>query len=192
MDLLANGLLYALIPMFCFIIGNGIILIRNPSIDVYGSLQYFAAVVFGLLPVIETYHHPMHTVIGIIAGIIAMLAVKIFVDKIETRGSKSKLPIPFLSAVGINLFIDELLISITITASQAHGLYITAALSIQILILGLSTYVTLTPREDFSTKTFISNHYHFSFLHCPRHFDWQYDNHCGTTNKLYSRGSFVI
>lgn len=127
---------YAFIPALSLIVGAALASVFPLRPTWRSTTQHFAAgVVFAavaveLLPHI-THANPYLVACGFILGVLLMLLAK----NCFSSG--------LLSAVGIDITIDGLLIGIAFEAGKRGGDLITTALSIEILFLGLSTAASL-------------------------------------------------
>ncbi len=161
-DLLLKVLLFALVPATLAGAGGAIAAFRPPGPHARGYLQHFAAgVVFSvvgveLLPDIIRVHAPMQVVIGFSLGILVMLGIRSFTRKLEGEdggekgdGAETKsedrkrLPTALVVAVGVDVLIDGFLVGIGFAAGAKEGMMLTAALSVELLSLGLATSAAL-------------------------------------------------
>lgn len=132
-----QALPYTLIPLAAVIIGTLVALWRQPDATFISATQHLAAgVVFAaaaveILPQIKHEASPAATLIGVAIGVGVMLAIKAF----EERSSG---PFAMLSATGIDIFIDGLVLGLAFIAGDRAGILLTAALTLEILFLGLS------------------------------------------------------
>lgn len=146
-----NILGFSTIPALCMILGSLIALIKTPSDKVASWTQHFAAgVVFAavaleLLPKLTDVQQPLLLSIGFLVGLFLMLFIKELTE-FMTKGqdSQSQIPLGLLTAVGIDLFIDGLLIGISFVSGEKGGVLIAIALAIEILFLGLATVSSLS------------------------------------------------
>lgn len=142
-----NATLYALLPFFAGILGACVAAFRPPGATVRSYIQHFAAgVVFSvvaveLLPDIVKRHLPWEVAIGFGAGVVLMLALRSLTAQIGK--SKGDSLAGLLAGVGIDLFIDGLLIGIGFAAGQKEGVLLTVALAIELLSLGLAVTSSL-------------------------------------------------
>lgn len=148
--------LYSLIPTACMIIGGLIAYAKMPSARFSSAVQHFAAgVVFAavaieLLPTILEGEVKWRIAIGFIAGTLVMLGVKAFSDRLEKKSDaaqKNVLPFGYVGAVGVDLFVDGLLIGVAFLVGTSGGVLLAVALAIEILFLGLAMAVTLQNRS---------------------------------------------
>lgn len=146
--------LYSLLPAFGMIIGGAIASIYQPSDKLTSATQHFAAgVVFAavakeLLPKLGADNAPLALVIGFILGVISMLLLKILSNKLTEDDKKTTgISLGLVTAVGVDLLIDGILIGVAFLAGARGGLLIAIALALEILFLGLSTTATLGARS---------------------------------------------
>ena len=138
-----QAVLFTLIPLAAVIIGAIVSVIREPSPAVVSGTQHLAAgVVFAaaaseILPQIKHEVAPLATLIGGAAGVALMLALK----SLEGR---AKGPVAMLSAVGIDILIDGLVLGLAFLAGARAGLLLTIALTFEVLFLGLTVSAELS------------------------------------------------
>jgi ZIP family zinc transporter len=154
---LSKILMFALLPMGSAIIGGIISIFRPPTPKVRSYIQHFAAgIVFSvvaveLLPDIVKRHLPWEVALGFGAGVALMLGLKAFTKKSEA--SQPGTSAGLLAGVGIDIFIDGLLIGIGFAAGSREGLLLTIALTIELLSLGLAVAASLTKAGTRRRKT---------------------------------------
>ena len=139
-----------LIPVFATVLGGAIATFRTPSEKLRSLVQHFAAgvvlaVVSGeLLPEMTKEHRPVGVVIGFMLGVALMLGVKAVTERIEGRsGSSGDSKAGLLTAVGIDVFLDGLLIGVGFAAGERVGTLLVIALTLELLFLGLSVAASL-------------------------------------------------
>ncbi|MBI2753890.1 MAG: transporter [Betaproteobacteria bacterium] len=148
---LAHILGLTLIPVAATVLGGAIAVIKVPSDKTRSLVQHFAAgvvmaVVAGeLLPEMTREHHPLGVLIGFVLGVALMLGVKALTERIEQKdeqsgGGKAGL----LIAVGIDVFLDGLLIGVGFAAGERVGTLLVVALTLELLFLGVSVAASLT------------------------------------------------
>ena len=139
---------FTLIPVVAVLIGAIFAVARRPSDAFVSAMQHLAAgVVFGaaaaeILPQVMHDASPAATLIGGAIGIAVMLLLK----GLEGR---FKGPIAMLSAVGIDIFIDGLVLGLAFLAGARAGILLTIALTLEVLFLGL----TLVPKLGESMRS---------------------------------------
>ena len=134
---MTGALAYTLVPVAAAGIGAGVAVWRRPGAAITSAVQHFAAgVVFAaaaaeILPDVMHGRSPAATVIGGAIGVLVMLGIKRFEES-------AKGPVGLLAAVGIDIFIDGLVLGLAFLAGAKAGLLLTIALTLEILFLGLT------------------------------------------------------
>lgn len=145
-------ILFSLIPVATLIAGGVIAIIRKPNGNIRSLILHFAAgVVFSvvaveLLPDIVKNHKPLQVIIGFGLGLLTMLGIRKFSETKEDTEVviiKNKLPLSLLVAIGIDIFIDGLLLGIGFMAGSTEGILLAIALSVELLSLGMATATEL-------------------------------------------------
>jgi ZIP family zinc transporter len=147
---LTDVILYALGPVATAITGALIATVRPPGAAVRSAFQHFAAgvvlsvVAVELLPDVVRQHKPVPVVVGFVLGIGALLILRSFAPSEESLSRRSgRIPLVFLSTVGVDVLIDGFLIGIGFAAGAKEGKILALALSVELLSLGLATVLTL-------------------------------------------------
>ena len=153
---------FALIPVASILLGGVVGLVKKPSGKFNSAVLHFAAgVVFSvvaveLLPDIVKEHSPVEVAIGFTLGVVAMLLVKSFSEKIEAKGGESALesalPMGLLVALGIDLLIDGLLLGVGFAAGNKEGVMLSIALAFEVFALGLAVSLTFRARRITAKK----------------------------------------
>jgi zinc transporter, ZIP family len=143
--------LYALIPFVTFTLGGMIAKIQQPSntgrsiIQHFTSGVVFAVVAADLLPDISKSHEPYEVAIGFSCGVILMLLIRSYAEKVEAEQHKQVgMPIAMLGAVGVDVIVDGFLIGISFAANEQAGQFLTIALGLEMFSLGLALSVGLS------------------------------------------------
>lgn len=137
---------FTIIPTLAFILGGAIASLRRPGPQVTSAIQHFAAgVVFAaaaseLLPSLIHERSPAGTVIGGIAGVLVMLAIK-------SVGEKAKGPKGLITMIAIDVLVDGLVLGIGFAAGARAGVLLTIALTIEVLFLALPLTAALQKAE---------------------------------------------
>lgn len=141
-------LTFAFIPFGTAVLGGALAAFRPPGPMARSYIQHLAAgVVFSvvaveLLPDIVREHTAwIEVAVGFSLGVVCMLALRDFSHKLEAKGDDS--PLGILVGVGIDIFLDGLLISISFAAGGKAGALLTIALALELLTLGLAVGVAL-------------------------------------------------
>lgn len=132
MTLFERIVLFSCLPVITMIGGGIIAIIRKPSGNVRSFILHFAAgVVFSvvaveLLPDVVKTHAPVPLIIGFTAGFVLMIWIRSLAEKKmdeEAEKQPEGLPLALLLAVGVNIFIDGLLLGIAFTAGRKKEYY---------------------------------------------------------------------
>lgn len=128
---------YTLIPLAALALGAIATTIGKPGPRLRSGIQHIAAgVVFAaaaseILPDVKHGGPLLAVIIGALAGIAAMLAIKAI-------GARMAGPIGLAAATGIDLLVDGLVLGISFTAGARQGVLLTIALTLEVLFLGLT------------------------------------------------------
>ena len=155
-------LLFSLLPAVVMVGGAVVAVLRPPGPKLRSAILHFAAgVVFSvvaveLLPDIVREHRPLEVGIGFGLGVALMLGLRALTRRLETdtpaedaagKGAAPEqpggLPWGLLIGVGVDIFIDGLLLGIGFVAGAKEGTLLAVALTLELLSLGLATAVQL-------------------------------------------------
>ena len=134
---MASVLAFTIIPVAVALIGAAITAYRKPGPLLTSAVQHFAAgVVFvaaagEILPSLKHGGALWPIIIGGGAGIAAMLLI-------EEIGKRTKGQTGILAMIGVDMFIDGLVLGLGFAASQKAGLLLTIALTLEVLFLGVA------------------------------------------------------
>jgi zinc transporter, ZIP family len=162
---------FSVLPAVIMIAGAALAVWRAPGPQLRSAILHFAAgVIFSvvaveLLPDIVQHHAPYEVALGFGLGVATMLGLRYFTQRLEKQEKAGKeaapaasgtvasalpvaagLPWGLLVAIGIDIFIDGLLLGIGFAAGAKEGTLLAIALTIELLSLGLATAVEL--RQD--------------------------------------------
>lgn len=128
--------------------------VRSPGAPIRSGLQHFAAgVVFStvgveLLPDLTRSHAIREVVIGFAAGVALLLAVRKLTDEpapsAAIQRDEQRLPIGMLTAVGIDILLDGVLVGVGFTVGVKEGWMLTAALGLELVSLGFAIGASLS------------------------------------------------
>lgn len=142
---MTSAWLYTLIPAAATILGAGIAVRQRPSPTAASAVQHFAAgVLFAavageILPDLKHQQSPYAVVVGGALGVALMLLVK-------RLGERAKGPAGIITMIGIDILVDGLVLGVGFAAGARQGLLLTAALTVEVLFLGLSLTTELTEK----------------------------------------------
>lgn len=131
------ALKYTLLPVTAAILGAIVAAYHRPGPIVASAIQHFAAgVVFAaaaseILPSLKHQASIWPIVVGGGAGIVVMLLIKEIGER--TQGQTG-----LITLVGVDVFIDGLVLGLGFAASAKAGLLLTIALTLEVLFLALS------------------------------------------------------
>jgi ZIP family zinc transporter len=139
-------LMFTLLPVIAVIIGGMISAYRQPGQALRVIIQHFAAgVVFSavalqILPELVLKLKISPLVFGFSFGVVFMIGAEWLVEKLiagnNEVGGRGSGGLAFAS--GIDMFIDGLLLGVSFGIGKKQGIMITIALTIEMLLLGLS------------------------------------------------------
>ncbi len=143
---LLHVLSYTLFPLVAMVAGSTFAAFRPPSPRIRSDTQHLAAgVVFAaltgeVLPQLTHSHPaPLDVIAGFAVGVAAMLGMRRLTEGSGTGDGGSSDTRSLVIAVGVDLFVDGLLVGLGFAAGQKTGVLLTVALTTEILFLGLST-----------------------------------------------------
>lgn len=144
-------LLFSLLPVTAMIAGSVIAAFRVPGAALRSAILHFAAgVVFSvvaveLLPDIIKQHAPLEVAIGFGLGIAAMLGLRALSrgEERSEAGATTAFPTGLVFGVGVDIFVDGLLLGIGFAAGAKEGMLLALALATELLSLGLATAAAL-------------------------------------------------
>ncbi|HEY1144400.1 MAG TPA: transporter [Sphingomicrobium sp.] len=137
-----EAITFTLIPVAAILIGSLFAVARRPGDAFVSGMQHLAAgVVFGaaaveILPQVMHEASPVATFLGGAIGIAVMLLLK-------SMEERFKGPVAMLGAVGIDIFIDGLVLGLAFVAGARAGMLLTIALTLEVLFLGLTLVTEL-------------------------------------------------
>lgn len=153
----------ALVPVLMMVLGASVAAFRPPSPWVRSAIQHFAAgVVFSvvaveLLPDVTRVHDPWEIGLSFAGGVMVMMLLARLAAKLESgaadpgdglsaaaQSKAGRVDTGQLVAIGIDIVIDGLLVGIAAAAGAKEGMLLTAALSLELLSLGLAMAAQLT------------------------------------------------
>lgn len=147
--------IFALIPaigMFLGSMAGGYVRLKPTTLSLlqhFTSGLVFAAVAIELLPKILGQDSVWTIALGFIFGALLMLFLKWFTSRSSALALKY--------AVGIDLFIDGILIGVAFLAGTTSGFIITIAFSIEMINLGLSTTNSIVPEDATTSKRMVQS-----------------------------------
>ena len=156
------------VPVVTATVGGVAAAYRPPAAKLQSGVQHFAAgLVFAaaateLVPDLSHEHHRIAIVVGFAIGLGLMLAVE-YLPARMARPSGVDSPTGALTAIGIDVFIDGLLIGIGFARGGHTGVLLTIALTVELAFLGLAIAVALQTARC-SRSTIIATTFGLSLL----------------------------
>ena len=132
-----TNLAIAFVPVIAVFFGALWALWKKPGAGLTSAIQHFAAgVVFAaaaveILPQVKADGSLLATAIGGILGVVVMLGVKSLEE--HWHG-----PAGMLAAVGIDIFVDGVVLGLAFLAGEKAGFLLAFALTLEVLFLGLT------------------------------------------------------
>ena len=133
---------FALIPVAAVLLGAIFAVWRQPGPKLVSAVQHLAAgVVFAaaaaeILPQVKHGQSLWATFIGGTLGVVVMLSVKALEGRWEG-------PVGMVSAIGIDMFVDGIVLGLAFLAGEKAGVLLTMALTLEVLFLGLTVTAEL-------------------------------------------------
>jgi ZIP family zinc transporter len=146
---MGTALYYMLMPMAAIVIGGALSALREPSAATRSKIQHFAAgvvlaaVAIELLPEIASGLHPFQVMFGFAVGVGLMVAVDQLGHRLEASQFANAGLIALMVTVGIDIFVDGLLVGVSFQTGIKEGVLITVALTFEVLFLSLATAASL-------------------------------------------------
>ena len=128
---------YTIMPVVAVMIGSLFAVWRRPGDTAISALQHLAAgVVFAatsveILPQVMHEKSPSATILGGALGILVMVSLKAMEERVKG-------PVAMLAAIGIDIFIDGLVLGLAFVAGTQAGRLLAVALTLEVLFLGLT------------------------------------------------------
>ncbi|WP_138994287.1 ZIP family metal transporter [Larkinella sp. C7] len=156
---------YALLPTLALTGGGLLALFIRFGLQARSAILHFAAgVVFSvvaveILPDVVRLHDPLLTVVGFGMGIGLMLLIRRLTEPpgevspgdgvtnsttVPRGQSVPSFSVAFLLTIGVDIFIDGLLLGIGFAAGAKEGILLALALGVEVLSLGLATATSLS------------------------------------------------
>lgn len=149
--MLGPTFVYMLIPAIAIILGGLTAVYRTPSRRLTSIIQHFtagvvlAAVMVELFPGLLEAFSLIPLVGGFSFGVATVLGSKWLVEELfSDKNQDGRNPINLMVVVGIDMFIDGLLIGISFILGVEVGIIITVALTLEVFFLALSASSTFT------------------------------------------------
>lgn len=146
---LGEVVLYMLIPAAAALAGGAVALAGEPRQAVRSALHHaaagaiFAAAAAELVVELVAKHRITALIVGFAAGAVLMLLVGAAADRLERRGQGAARAAGFLAAVGIDVFVDGVVVGIGFAIGRSSGVVLVVAFALEMLFLGVSAALEL-------------------------------------------------
>tara|TARA_R110000868_G_scaffold235421_3_gene489390 strand:- start:25105 stop:25809 length:705 start_codon:yes stop_codon:yes gene_type:complete len=147
-------LAFAFIPFLFMILGGIQVFIKKPSGRFNSMIQHFAAglifstVAIELVPKILGQSKEL-LLFGFILGVMTMMFSEHVSHNLPKKiKSAEGLPLAFLIAIGLDIFIDGMLIGATFLSDSRSGMLVAMAIAFEVLILGIAVNIKLLRNCD--------------------------------------------
>ncbi|MCB0947673.1 MAG: ZIP family metal transporter [Mycobacterium sp.] len=148
MDVVMTAAGLVVFPVLAGLLGGVVAVLRPPSPAVVGGVQHFAAgvvmaaVAGEVLPQLRERGPLWLIIVGFAAGVAVLVGMR-HLEGGEDAPRSGVLPVGFLVVVGVDLFIDGLLVGTGAAVSAETAAVIAIALTVEVLFLGLSVALQL-------------------------------------------------
>lgn len=164
--------LYAVIPVSAAMVGTLIGSFYRLGPKGLSHLQHLAAgIIFSvvsveILPDVIHRQNPTLLTIGFSTGVAFMLLLAHFsAHEVEaTKGRRKRIPLALIAGVGVDVFLDGLILALTIHTLASAGRLLALALSVELLSVGLTLTGSLLKLDRSRPFIFFLNFCIFSML----------------------------
>jgi zinc transporter, ZIP family len=147
-SVLATAALLVVFPIVAGIVGSVIAVRRTPPAALVSGVQHLAAgvvmaaVAVEVLPDLRERGPLWLVVIGFSCGVALLVILERFEGEEPEAGGV--VPMSFLTVLGVDLFVDGLLVGAGAVVSTSTAIVVTIALTLEVLFLGVATSLQLT------------------------------------------------
>lgn len=153
--IVSQAALLVIFPVGAAAVGAFGAAVKAPGAKLTSGVQHlaagvvFAAVATEVLPDLREQGHVWAAVAGFAVGVAVLLTLGAYSRRMESLAKATpvagtrRLPIGLLTAVGIDLLLDGLLVGLGVTLGSNQGIILTIALTLEILFLGLAVSTEL-------------------------------------------------
>lgn len=153
---------YMLIPMAAVVGGGALSAVWEPASSTRSGIQHFAAgvvlaaVAIELLPEVTEGGHTFSVVVGFVIGVALMVTVKQAGNRMESAQFAGAGMLALWLTVGIDIFVDGILVGVSFLAGTEKGVLITIALTLEAFFLALAAATTLRNRGQSRVHVFLA------------------------------------
>ncbi len=161
---LADATLVIVVPAAAMVVGAAAGLWKQPGPQLRSGLQHlaagiiFAAVAIELVPPLLAGPSWVAMAIGFALGVVVMLGIRTVAGEkdSEVGAAGSRSPASMVAVVGVDLFVDGLLVALALGTGEQGGFVLAAAISFETFSLGLAIAATLCARRSLLIGTAIT------------------------------------
>lgn len=142
--------MFSIAPALGVAAGGAIATWHEPGKLVRSYIQHvaagivFAAVAVEILPEVMHRGNPVAAAGGFAVGVVAMLAIRALSRRAESSiDSGPAMPWPLIGAVGVDIFVDGMLVGVGFAIGARQGILLSVALTGCAISLGLATAVSM-------------------------------------------------
>ena len=150
-----------LVPALSVLAGALVVRVWQPTSVTLAAVQHFtaglvlSAVAVELMGDLVSTPHFVAVVTGFVVGVFFMLAIGKITQRAESSQEQVGGSSGLIFAVGVDLFVDGLLVGTALTIGAKQGVLIAIALTIEAFFLAISTCSTLRARSAGRRKMFL-------------------------------------
>ena len=141
---LVQDLPFMLLPATALVVGGGVAWFRSPGAKLTSAAQHFAAglvlaaVAIELLPEVIKPGLSFWLFVGFVPGVALLLLLRRIFEKGGEEGAEqTESPVGLVSAIGVDVFIDGLLVGIGFAVGAKQGFLLAAAITVEVFFLGV-------------------------------------------------------
>jgi zinc transporter, ZIP family len=148
-SVLATAALLVVFPILAGIVGSFVAVRRTPPDSLVAGVQHLAAgvvmaaVAVEVLPDLRDRGPLWLVVIGFCCGVALLVILERFEGEEPEEGT-GVIPVSFLVVLGVDLFVDGLLVGAGAVVSTGTAIVVTIALTLEVLFLGVATSLQLS------------------------------------------------
>lgn len=149
MSVVQTAALLVAFPVLAAVVGGAVAVLRAPSPAVVAGVQHLAAgvvvaaVAGEVLPDLRERGSLGLVVLGFAAGLVLLVLLQRVQGGEPAEAEAVRLPWGFLAVIGVDLFIDGLLVGVGAAVSTDAAVVLTIALTVEVLFLGLAIALQL-------------------------------------------------
>ena len=164
MRTLSQDLPFMVLPVAAVMIGGALSWWRSPGPKLTSAAQHFAAglvlaaVAIELLPEVVKPGLAFWLFVGFVPGVgLLLLLRRIFEGGVAEGEEKQESPVELVTAIGVDVLIDGLLVGIGFAVGAKQGLLLALAITVEVFFLGVCVSMAIRKaRHGFGTEVWTS------------------------------------